>query len=212
MIAGVVGLREVPTDAEMGLGGKARGRALGYSGNMEFCRGFPLADGIVLGFADALGGDLPAYRNHLHRVLNYYLVLAGGEHEGSSTVLIAAAFHDLGIWVDGTFDYLGPSRRLAREHLTTNGLEGMAPEVEAIIEHHHKLTPYRGPFAATVETFRRADLVDVSGGAIRSGVPRAFVRVVKAAFPNAGFHRRLIALTMREALRNPLRPLPMVHW
>jgi len=179
---------------------------------MELRREFPLAESIVLGFADVLGGALSAYRNHVCRVLNYELVLAGEEREGRDAVLIAAAFHDLGIWVEGTFDYLGPSERLAREYLATNGLEGIAPEVEAIIHHHHKLTPYRGPFVATVETFRRADLVDVSLGAIRSGVPRAFVRTVKAAFPNSGFHRRLIALTARQARRDPLRPLPMVHW
>jgi len=179
---------------------------------MELCRSFPLAEGILLGFADALGGALAAYQNHVSRVLSFYRVLAGEGDEGPATVLIAAAFHDLGIWVEGTFDYLGPSRRLACDYLATNGLEGIAPEVEAIIQHHHKLTPYRGPFAATVETFRRADLVDVSLGVICCGVPRAYVRAVKAAFPNAGFHRRLIALTARQTLRDPLRPLPMVHW
>lgn len=185
---------------------------MGYPDDMELRKSFPLAEGIVLGFADALGGDLPAYRNHVCRVLNYHLVLTGEEHDGRDAVLIAAAFHDLGIWVEGTFDYLGPSGRLAREYLATNGPDGIAAEVEAIIHHHHKLTPYRGPFGATVETFRRADLVDVSLGAIRSGVTWAFVRTVKTAFPNSGFHRRLIALTARQALRDPLRPLPMVHW
>ena len=32
-------------------------------------------------------------------------------------IAVATAFHDLGIWTDGTFDYLQPSVRLASAYL-----------------------------------------------------------------------------------------------
>ena len=34
---------------------------------------------------------------------------------------IAAAFHDIGIWTAGTFDYLEPSVRVAAAYLTGTG-------------------------------------------------------------------------------------------
>jgi hypothetical protein len=44
-------------------------------------------------------------------------------------VAVAAAFHDLGIWTDGTFDYLPPSIRLAREWLGQSGKAEWEPEI-----------------------------------------------------------------------------------
>jgi hypothetical protein len=37
-------------------------------------------------------------------------------------LVIAACFHDLGIWTDHTFDYLSPSAGLARDYLQRYGL------------------------------------------------------------------------------------------
>jgi len=173
---------------------------------------FPVVDALLGPFADALGRDFPGYRYHVTRVLNFLFALAPQLGEAPEPVLIAAAFHDLGIWTDGTFDYLGPSRRLAREYLAARNLAHLAPEVDAVIAHHHKVRPYRGPFALSVEAFRRADLVDVSLGLIRSGIDAPYIRAVRSALPNAGFHARLAALTARQFLRTPLRPLPMVQW
>jgi len=174
--------------------------------------GFPLADHILGLHSRELGGDLRGYCNHVTRVLGFLLALAPGLAADSEVLEVAAAFHDLGIWTDRTFDYLGPSRRLARAWLAENGLDERAAEVEAVIEQHHKLRPYRGPFAASVEAFRRADLVDVSLGAVRSGLDAEYVRAVRRALPNAGFHWRLVTLTGRQLLRSPLRPLPMLRW
>jgi hypothetical protein len=178
---------------------------------LDVCAGYPLVDEVMDRFAGSLGRDRTAYRNHVTRVLNFFTALAGGGGPPRQ-VVIAAAFHDLGIWTAGTFDYLAPSVALARDHLAATGLDALAAEVEAIIVSHHKLTPYRGEHAGTVEVFRRADLADVSLGAIRSGLPARFVRAVRSALPNAGFHRRLLDLTVRQMLRSPLHPLPMVRW
>ncbi len=173
---------------------------------------FPLVDGILLPFAAVLGGDRAAYHHHVYRVLNFYAALAGDAQDIPDAVLIAAAFHDLGIWTDDTFDYLEPSVRLAGAYLASAGLTPMEAQVRAIILEHHKLRVYAGPFGRTVELYRKADLVDVSLGIIGHGLPRARIRAVRAAFPNAGFHRRLVALTARQFARSPLRPLPMIHW
>ena len=45
--------------------------------------------------------------------MNLCVALRSGNAERLEKIAIAAAFHDTGIWVDGTFDYLPPSIRLA---------------------------------------------------------------------------------------------------
>ena len=184
----------------------------GGIGTLRVAPGFAQVEELIAAHAPALGGDQPAYRNHVCRVLNYYAALGPPADELPEAVTIAAAFHDLGIWTERTFDYLEPSVRLAQVHLADIGREQLGPEVAALISEHHKLRPYTGPNAATVEAFRRADLVDLSLGLVRCGLPTSFVQAVRAAFPNAGFHRRLAQLTARQLLRTPLRPLPMLRW
>jgi hypothetical protein len=44
------------------------------------------------------------------------------------------------------------------------------------------------------------------------GLPRARLQAIFARWPNAGFHRRLVHLTLPEARRHPLRPLPVLKW
>jgi hypothetical protein len=168
-------------------------------------------DDILQAHRASLAADFDAYRNHVYRLLSYFGALAGCD-EMPPAVCLAAAFHDLGIWTDDTFDYLPPSLRLARGHLDASGLTQLQPHVDALIEQHHKLLPCVGPFAATAEPFRRADLVDCSAGLWRFGLPGGFVRAVKSALPDAGFHARLVALAGRQLLRQPWRPFPMLRW
>ena len=80
-----------------------------------------------------------------------------------------------------------------------------------MILNHHKLRPYRAAEGARLaESFRRADLVDLTGGRIRFGLEEAFVCEVKQALPARGFYRRLLWLLLGWAVKHPLRPLPMV--
>jgi hypothetical protein len=167
-----------------------------------------VAEDILEAHAGALGKDLTAYKNHVMRVLRFFRLLGG---DCTEHVVIAASFHDLGIWTAGTFDYLEPSVLLAEKYLEATDRSDHVDEVTAVIVNHHKLRPYRGPFEDSVERFRRADLADVSLGLIRSGLTRAEVRSVRSQLPNSGFHRRLFDLTLRQFLRHPLHPLPMVR-
>ncbi|MNO05638.1 hypothetical protein D3C81_2271060 [compost metagenome] len=55
-------------------------------------------------------------------------------------------------------------------------------------------------------------MIDVSLGLMTFGLPRAYIKSVKAAFPNHGFHRMLLRLTAQQFLRSPLKPMPMFRW
>lgn len=162
--------------------------------------------------ASALGHDLVAYRNHVYRVVNLCLPLSGDGRVEIEKVAIAAVFHDLGIWTSRTFDYIDPSVMLAREHLTERRMADWIPEIEAMIVNHHKITASRANPAWLVEAFRRADWVDVTCGLRRFGLSRASIVAVTAAWPSAGFHRRLVELTLARFRKHPLSPLPMVRW
>ena len=102
-----------------------------------------------------------------------------------------------------------PSIRLAQAHLSGAGQDAWASEITEMIFQHHKLLPYHGD--SLVEQFRRADLVDVSKGVIRSGLSRELVDNVLTTWPNAGFHRRLVMLGFHRLRTHPLSPLPMIR-
>jgi hypothetical protein len=168
-------------------------------------------DELLTAHAGALGRDFTAYRNHTYRVVN----LCAAQHpvgpEHLERLAIAAAFHDLGIWTDGTFDYLPPSVRLAETYLARIGRAAWAPEIAAMILDHHKLSPHRGDPQWLVEPFRRADWVDVSRGLITFGLPRALLREIASTWPSAGFHKRLVQLELTRLCTHPWNPLPMLR-
>ena len=172
----------------------------------------PLAEALFALWQPALGADAKAYRNHVYRVWNFALALHPAEGDALEQLIVAGVFHDLGIWSDGTFDYLEPSIERAADWLNNNGHADWAPIVATIIREHHKIRSYRGAHKELVEPFRRADLTDVSLGLIRPGLSKSFVREVRREFPNAGFHKRLLQLAFRQFLRQPWRPMPMMRW
>jgi hypothetical protein len=172
----------------------------------------PLLDELLQKHAPQLGGDMAAYRNHCYRLVNFAHALATGDADQQDKLSIAAAFHDLGIWTHGTFDYLPPSEQLAREWLPSVSRADWADEIAAMITQHHKITPCAPRQTALVEAFRQADWVDVSAGVLRHGLPRAFIRDIQSAFPDAGFHLRLLKLSARRLRTHPLSPLPMMRW
>ena len=167
----------------------------------------PAIDDVLDAHATVLRDDFVGYRNHVYRVANLCVAIAGpGELE---KIAIAAAFHDLGIWTGGTFDYIAPSIALAREYLTARGREDWIAGIDAMIADHHKITS--ADPRSLAEAFRRADWIDVTRGLRRFGMPRPFVARLFAAWPSAGFHWRLVALTFERFRSHPLTPLPMVR-
>ena len=163
---------------------------------------------ILPQYRKQLGADYNAYRNHVYRVLHFFRVLNGEDPAGEARAVVAACFHDLGIWTHRSFDYLEPSAALAESYLNGQGQGAWIAEVLPMVWEHHKLSPYRN--GSRVEAFRRADWLDVSLGLLRSGVPADYVSEVRLAFPNAGFHRRLLQLGLRRLLTHPWSPMPML--
>ena len=159
-----------------------------------------------------LGGDYLGYRNHVYRMVHFCFALKDLNVEERKKVIIAGCFHDLGIWTDGTFDYLPPSIALAAGYLKHKRLEHWIPEIEQMIDQHHKIRKLPDTSYPLAEVFRKGDLVDFSLGAVKCGLPRTYIGAVKAQFPNNGFHKRLVRLAGRWICRHPLNPVPVLKW
>lgn len=172
-----------------------------------------VVDSVLERHREALGADYPAYRNHILRVASFFNALGPSRFDSTPALAVAAAFHDLAIWVDDTFDYLEPSARLAQRYVEQERLDVDTWLVHELITQHHKVRVYRvNPWASLVEQWRKADHMDVSLGVLNFGVPRSSIRHIQHALPNRGFHLRLLALTLRECTRKPWNPLPMIRW
>lgn len=169
----------------------------------------PLVDDILAAYRDRLGDDYAAYRNHVYRVVNLCYAAGPFSVADQAKIQIAGAFHDLGIWTDGTLDYLPPSIREAGNYLMSQGKPDWIAEISGMIEFHHRTRACDDSPYPLVEAFRRADVADFSLGLVRMGFPGSLIAGLKAAFPNAGFHRRLMVLGSRWLVRHPLNPLPM---
>jgi hypothetical protein len=167
---------------------------------------------ILVPWRERIGGDFEGYKNHVSRMLNFCFALRVCSDEEREKLIIAGAFHDIGIWSDGTVDYLPPSIAQAKLYLTERGLTDWIAEIELIIDLHHKMRPYRGSASPLVEVFRKADLADFSLGLVKGSVPGATVRAAKAAYPNAGFHKRLMQLAGGWFARHPVSPPPFMKW
>lgn len=168
-------------------------------------------DALLAPHATVIGRDYDAYRHHVYRVAMFCRALAPGVPNADEKIAIAAAYHDIGIWTHGTFDYLDPSIDDCRAYLAATGRHAWAPEISAMIREHHKLTRWRAHDDWLVEPFRMADLVDLSGGFVAFGLPRPLRRAVFGQWPSLGFRRRLVQLTLQRLRRHPLSPLPMLR-
>jgi hypothetical protein len=171
----------------------------------------PLIEDVLGSAAEAIGADLPGYRGHVYRTYNFACAL-GGAPADAGDLAVSAAFHDLGIWTDRTFDYLEPSARRARNYVARSHPELDAAAIERIVLWHHRLRSCQAEAGVRGEAFRRADWLDLGLGLVRFRLPRSFVREVREAFPNAGFHGCLLREAARWAFRHPSRPLPMLSW
>jgi hypothetical protein len=176
----------------------------------------PLVEEILAPWQRQLGADGVAYRHHVYRMVHFCFALrardADIDDDERRRIVIAGCFHDLGIWSDGTVDYLPPSVARARAYLEQNGLARWSDEIARMIEFHHKLRRCTDPRYPLVEVFRKGDLIDVSLGLVTCGLPRDYIHSVKQQFPNAGFHKRLARLIGGWVPRHPTSPLPFFRW
>ena len=172
----------------------------------------PLLEELLGAWENKLGGDYEGYKNHVYRMIHFCFALHSCNDEERQKIIIAGCFHDLGIWTNSTVDYLPPSIALAKEYLKQNNLEQWAPEIELMIDLHHKIRKYQDEHYPLVEVFRRGDLVDFSLGVVKWGLPKSYIKSVKDQFPNAGFHKRLVQLAKGWFAKHPLTSPPFMKW
>jgi len=178
--------------------------------NKDLITQLPRVEQLFDHYAERFGKQQTAYRNHVYRLVNLVMAQRPLNNEELDKLQVAAFFHDAGIWLAGTFDYLQPSARLAEHYLQKEQLEDWNHDVHDMIMNHHKLSRFSTNPLELTEAFRRADWIDVSLGILRFGVPAARIRLIKHGFPNAGFHLLLLKLSGQQILSQPWRPLPML--
>ena len=179
---------------------------------MQVITSFPITDSILESYKSIIGNDYDGYRNHVTRMLNFcHYLLPDIKPEQSEKLQIAGAFHDIALWTHDRVDYLVPSYQECTAYLASNHKTHWQNELQVIIDMHHLLTQYEGPYSILVEVFRKADLVDFSLGLIKHGIDKAFIHAVKQALPNCGFHACLGRFTVKQLLRNPINPAPMIR-
>jgi len=166
----------------------------------------PIVDAVLDRHRDALGDDLPTYRNHVYRCVTYQQLLLG--FPIPDVAALAWAVHDLGIWTAGTFDYLAPSADLGVQHADEFGITDI-DRLRTLVSEHHRLRRVKDRLT---ETFRQADLIDVSRGLLPRGIRRSAVRAAAEELPYNGFHAFLAKGLTGYAARHPLRPMPMMRW
>ena len=172
----------------------------------------PLIESILSDWRERIGDDYAGYRGHVYRMYNYCLALHPASEEEKTKLAIAACFHDIGLWSDHTVDYLAPSIAQAENYLAETGREDWSEEIALMIEWHHKVRPHRDRQFPLVEVFRKGDLVDFSLGLFKCGLPKSLVKEVKAAIPNAGFHRFLLKSARDWFAKHPFSPPPFLRW
>jgi hypothetical protein len=166
----------------------------------------PIVDAVLDRHRDNLGSYRTAYGNHVYRCITYHQLLLG--FSIPDVAALAWATHDLGIWTAGTLDYLAPSADLAATYAGGFGIDDI-DQLRALVTEHHRLRPVED---RVTETFRQADLIDVSHGVLRRGIGRSAVRATVDALPYNGFHAFLAKGLTGYAVRHPRRPLPMMRW
>lgn len=147
---------------------------------------YPLIEELMLHYAPVIGDDVKQYKNHVYRMFLYCLLLDRNK-DNVEKYAIAAVFHDLGIWTYRAFDYLTHSIEQASDYLAETGRSHLAEEIGLMICWHHKTGIYEGQFITTVETFRKADWIDVSLGWQRFGLDMKKVIAIREKFPSRGF-------------------------
>ena len=70
----------------------------------------PTVADVLNDYAAALRDDFVAYQNHVYRIVNLCVAIVGRSE--LEKIAVAAVFHDLGIWTNGTFDYLSRSHTI----------------------------------------------------------------------------------------------------
>ncbi len=172
----------------------------------------PLLEEILTEWQDTIGADYTGYKNHVYRMLHCCLALKACTAEEKEKLIIAGAFHDIGVWTADTLDYLPPSVLPALDYLKATNRDAWATEIELMITQHHKVRAYTESAYPLVELFRQGDLVDASRGLCKFGLSRAYLKQMRAAYPHADFWKSGYTKFLKWVLTHPFNPVPMLKW
>jgi hypothetical protein len=172
----------------------------------------PLLEDILNQWKTELGDDYSGYKNHVYRMIHFCFALHPCNDEERQKIIIAACFHDLGVWTEHTPDYLPPSIALAKNYLQQQHLQQWIDEIALMIDMHHKIRRYRDARYPLVEVFRKGDWVDFSLGYVKQGLSKTDIELVKSHFPNEGFHKMLAQQAKAWFTKHPLTPPPFMKW
>lgn len=178
----------------------------------QIIRSNVLLNAILNPWEERLGDAFKGYKNHALRVINLVYYMKDLNESDKKKLIIAAAFHDLGIWAEekDNVDYIESSVDLVKKYLEDNNY-GHDPEILLMITEHHKINEYEDEVFILVELFRRADLIDFSMGLVSFDIDKEFIKKLKEALPNEGFHKNLGRLTLKRLVEKPFKnPLPMM--
>jgi hypothetical protein len=120
-------------------------------------------------------------------------------------LLCAAILHDAGLYPGAATRaaYVTDGRHLAERLLADAGwpAERVRRCADAVERHHELRSQWsRG---AEVELIRRADLIEVSHGLVRYGLPRSWLRALRPRVPRAGFVREVLRQLAIAGRRRP---------
>lgn len=174
---------------------------------MEHLSG-PIIEDILERYKHILGKNYQPYVNHAERVSNICLQLLDGNTQHTREIIVASAFHDIGIWTQKTMDYLTPSINEALGYIDSQQLKIDKLLVKQLIRNHHKVTRSDNPI---IEAFRKADLVDLSLGFVSFRLSSKFISNLKREFPRNGFTLIILQKVLIYALTHLRKPLPMMR-
>ncbi len=118
---------------------------------------------------------------------------------------VAALLHDIGLlpMFASRGVYTADGANLARALLGELGWSaGRIGVCAEAIDRHHEVRNQLA-LGAEVEALRRADLIEVTGGLVRFGVDRDWLRRLFAGIPRKGFYRAVAALLRHAAAERP---------
>ena len=155
-------------------------------------------------FANEIGDDYDAYRNHYLRVLTFAKYHCGdrcGQRE-IDLMALALAYHDIGLWSDHQLSYLDPSAKQLHTHANDGSNRWTDEELvtaNGIVMQHHKLTAWNGIEGdeILINSVRKGDWADATIGMIRYGLPPSLLGHAYTQLPEAGFHSILARMEGR---------------
>jgi hypothetical protein len=159
-------------------------------------------------------GEASPLEGHGVRLFRFVEMLAAarGTQIDREVVLIAALLHDIGLYEGASSGgvYVTDGAEFTQRLLEPYGWdeERLRLCFDAIEKHHELRSQWEK--GEEVELVRRADLIEVTNGAVVYGLPRKQVREVMRAVPRKGFYPAIAKLVGKVIKERPTT-LPRVY-